>query len=176
VKAMEERGIGRPSTYAAIIKTLKDREYVILEKRVLSPTPLGETTCDALIAAFPEVMNYQFTAQVEDWLDDVSRGERDWVQALHAFYDPFAQALQAAPAKMATFPKQPRLQTAPVTAGGTSSKKRFSRRRPSAKQPADPNVLCPKCGAPMVKRHGPRGEFWGCSKYPECKGTRNIGG
>ena len=92
MKALEERGIGRPSTYAAIIKTLKDREYVILEKRVLAPTPLGEATCDALIAAFPDVMDYQFTAQVEDWLDDVSRGERDWVQALRDFYDPFALA------------------------------------------------------------------------------------
>ena len=103
VKALEERGIGRPSTYAAIIKTLKDRTYVVLEKRVLSPTELGEATCDALIAAFPDVMDYAFTAQVEDWLDDVSRGERDWVQALRAFYDPFALALQSASAKMQPF-------------------------------------------------------------------------
>jgi len=136
---------------------------------------LGETTCDALVAAFPEVMDYQFTAQVEDWLDDVSRGERDWVQALQAFYEPFAQALQAAPAKMAAFPKQPRVPAA-SREDGSPRKKRSSRRQTSAKQPADLNVLCPKCGAPMVKRHGPRGEFWGCSKYPKCKGTRNIGG
>ena len=103
VKALEERGIGRPSTYAAIIKTLKDRDYVILDKRVLSPTSLGEATCDALIAAFPDVMDYQFTAQVEDWLDDVSRGERDWVKALRDFYSPFAVALASAPPKMAAF-------------------------------------------------------------------------
>ncbi|HSD85313.1 MAG TPA: type I DNA topoisomerase, partial [Anaerolineae bacterium] len=106
VKALEERGIGRPSTYAAIIKTLKEREYVWLDKRVLAPTPLGEATCAALIAAFPDVMSYQFTAQVEDWLDDVSRGERDWVKALRDFYDPFALALASAPPKMAAFKGQ----------------------------------------------------------------------
>ncbi len=174
VKALEERGIGRPSTYAVIIKTLKEREYVALDKRVLSPTLLGEATCDALIAAFPEVMDYQFTAQVEDWLDDVSRGERDWVKALQAFYDPFAQALQAAPTKMAAFPKPSRSRAAPVAAEGSSRKKPGSRQQASTRQQPDPIVACPKCGAPMVKRTGPRGEFWGCSKYPACKGTRNI--
>ncbi len=174
VKALEERGIGRPSTYAVIIKTLKDREYVALDKWMLSPTLLGETTCDALLAAFPDVMDYQFTAQVEDWLDDVSRGERDWVKALQAFYDPFAQELQAAPAKMAAFPKPSRPRAAPVAAEGSSRKKQGSRRQASTQKQPDPNVVCPKCGAPMVKRTGPRGEFWGCSKYPACKGTRNI--
>ncbi len=170
VKALEERGIGRPSTYAAILKTLKEREYVALDKRTLFPTALGEATCDALIAAFPEVMDYQFTAQVEDWLDDVSRGERDWVKALRAFYDPFAEALQAAPAKMAAFPKQPLMRTP----AAQPRNKRVSRRRTSNRQQPDPTVTCPKCGSPMVKRSGQRGEFWGCSKYPACNGTRNI--
>ena len=171
VKALEERGIGRPSTYAAILKTLKEREYAALDKRALSPTALGEATCDALIAAFPEVMDYQFTAQVEDWLDDVSRGERDWVNALKAFYDPFAEALQAAPAKMAAFPKQ--AHTRPLAA--QPHKKRVSRRGTSPRQRPNPAVTCPKCGSPMVKRRGQRGEFWGCSKYPACNGTRSIG-
>jgi DNA topoisomerase-1 len=182
VKALEERGIGRPSTYAAILKTLKDRAYVVLDRRVLSPTPLGEATCDALVAAFPDVMDYQFTAQVEDWLDDVSRGERDWVKALRAFYDPFVQALQAAPAKMAAFPKasavtsvRPPTRDAPSDRKGASRRKRGSRQKASARNPTDPNIVCPRCGAPMVKRAGPRGEFWGCSTYPACKGTRSIG-
>jgi DNA topoisomerase-1 len=170
VKALEERGIGRPSTYAAILKTLKERTYVELEQRTLSPTTLGEATCDALIAAFPEVMDYQFTAQVEDWLDDISRGERDWVKALQAFYDPFQQALQAAPAKMAAFPRPP--QSRPVA--NSAPGKAGSRRRRAAPSQPDPNVACPKCGAPMVKRTGSRGDFWGCSKYPTCKGTRHI--
>ncbi len=193
VKALEERGIGRPSTYASIIKTLKDRDYAILDKRVLSPTPLGEATCDALIAAFPDVMDYAFTAQVEDWLDDVSRGERDWVKAMRDFYDPFALALATAPPKMATFIGQSRHSAAAPTeteAEGEASpapRKRTRRstarsqrsspaarvgKKPSAANPNAPT--CPKCGSPMVKRSGPRGEFWGCSTFPKCKGTRDL--
>jgi DNA topoisomerase-1 len=196
VKALEERGIGRPSTYAAIIKTLKDRDYVTLDRRILSPTPLGEATCAALIAAFPEVMDYQFTAQVEDWLDDVSRGERDWVKALRDFYDPFALALASAPPKMAAFKGQYRDTTAmkpEIGAEGKESTKdetprkhprrssrrsrRASSRTVTTQKPGaiDPNApTCPKCGSPMVKRTGLRGEFWGCSTFPKCKGTRNL--
>ncbi len=192
VKALEERGIGRPSTYAAIIKTLKERDYVLLDKRVLSPTPLGEATCDALIAAFPDVMDYTFTAQVEDWLDDVSRGERDWVKALRDFYDPFALALAVAPAKMMAFKGEYRSKAevksseAESTAGQTprqrtgrrasGSSRSGSRSAQSQKSiVADPSApLCPKCGSPMIKRTGPRGEFWGCSTFPKCKGTRNL--
>ncbi len=203
VKALEERGIGRPSTYAAIIKTLKDRDYVSLEKRVLAPTSLGEATCDALIAAFPDVMDYQFTAQVEDWLDDVSRGERDWVKALRDFYDPFAAALASAPPKMAAFkgmrdaPSGPPTRSVGHGQGGgmktgsaekpvrqTTRRRRASRKpkKPSGQESSDsslgpqPSALpaCPRCGSPMVKRNGPRGEFWGCSTFPKCKGTRNV--
>jgi DNA topoisomerase-1 len=185
VKALEERGIGRPSTYAAIIKTLKDRDYVVLEKRVLSPTPLGEATCDALRAAFPDVLDYQFTAQVEDWLDDVSRGERDWVKALRDFYDPFAVALTSALPKMMAFKGE--YQRAPTTKPAEEENledntprqrtRRSSSRSAKSKKPivVDPNApTCPKCGSPMIKRSGPRGEFWGCSTFPKCKGTRNV--
>jgi DNA topoisomerase-1 len=195
VKALEERGIGRPSTYAAIIKTLKDRDYVTLDKRVLSPTALGEATCDALIAAFPDVMDYHFTAQVEDWLDDVSRGERNWVKALRDFYDPFAVALASAPPKMAAFKgqyhstamanpeaeggeggsaedKTPRKRARRSSGGSRRAKsKSAAGRKPIVAEPNAP--LCPKCGSPMIKRSGPRGEFWGCSTFPKCKGTRN---
>ncbi len=190
VKALEERGIGRPSTYAAIIKTLKDRAYVILEKRVLSPTELGAATCDALIAAFPDVMDYTFTAQVEDWLDDVSRGERDWVQALRAFYDPFALALQSASAKMLPF-KRMKAETGRMKSENTDKPvRKTDQRRRASRRPKKPatsptaassfgpqpssSPTCPKCGSPMVKRTGSRGEFWGCSTYPKCKGTRNL--
>ncbi len=176
VKALEERGIGRPSTYAAILKTLKDRAYVTLEKRTLFPTALGEATCDALIAAFPDVMDYAFTAQVEDWLDEVSRGERDWVQALRAFYDPFALALQAASAKMQPF-KAAITDRGTAEISKTSNAKSRARRSRAVKAPApiDPAApVCPACGSVMVKRRGPRGEFWGCSTFPKCRGTRPI--
>jgi hypothetical protein len=142
------------------------------------------------------VLDYQFTAQVEDWLDDVSRGERDWVKTLRDFYDPFALALASAPPKLAAYKGQYRgnAVAAPEIAGGDNediedkSPRRRSRRsaggtRRSAarssesKKPiaSDPNApACPKCGSPMIKRSGPRGEFWGCSTYPKCKGTRNL--
>jgi len=185
IKALEERGIGRPSTYAAIIGVIKERDYVALDKRALYPTPLGEVTCDALVAAFPDVMDYAFTARAEEWLDDVSRGERNWVEALRAFYDPFAQSLRDAPAKMAAFRAPARSQPAPVAESKPRRKQSRGIRRPKiqtsktklprlATQSAVSGVTCPKCGSPMVERAGRNGRFYGCSRYPTCKGTRNI--
>lgn len=201
IKALEDRGIGRPSTYASIVGTLKDRAYVTLEKRQLAPTPVGESTCDALVAAFPDEMDYGFTAQVEDWLDDISRGDRDWVDALRAFYAPFSKALSEARDKMRTaapprpaaasasgdtptsdaaedgkprrrgrFTRRPRRRAAGATAGATARAKAG----PSTTHDT-PTITCPLCGAPMVKRTSQYGAFWGCSKYPACRGTRRIG-
>ena len=165
---------------------------------MLSPTPLGEATCDALIAAFPDVMDYQFTAQVEDWLDDVSRGERDWVKALRDFYDPFAVALASAPPKMAAFKGAVSRNPAEVKPEAEVGERGKRRRQDLAAQALPPEFRriasiaftssleqetdrrrsecthCPKCGSPMIKRTGPRGEFWGCSTFPKCKGTRNL--
>lgn len=172
VKALEERGIGRPSTYAGIIGTIKARDYVALEKRALYPTPLGEVTCDALVAAFPDVLDYAFTARTEDWLDDISRGERNWVSALQAFYDPFAQALRDAPGKMSAFHAP--VETGVGTSASSKPRGRKSGRKSSAAKAAVPGVACPKCGSPMVERTGKNGRFYGCSRYPACKGTRNI--
>jgi DNA topoisomerase-1 len=198
IKALEERGIGRPSTYASIMATLKVREYVLLEKRQLRPTPLGESTCDALVAAFPDMMDYGFTAQVEDWLDDVSRGENDWVKALGDFYTPFSQALQEAEAKMRAVPPPPVVSREPDAEGdnatmdllqqedaqpakhaygakrGAKRGKRGARPASQRKPPVQTDVECPKCGAPMVQRNGPNGLFLGCSRYPQCRGTRNL--
>jgi DNA topoisomerase-1 len=197
VKALEDRGIGRPSTYASIMATLKAREYVTLEKRHLTPTPLGEVTCDALIAAFPEMMDYRFTAQVEDWLDDISRGEAPWVKVLRDFYTPFAQSLASAEPKMRAFPAPERpARTAPAEDGegeeaqpranshrarwkGRASAKRSAGRgqvtkRTRAAPATETGIACPRCGAPMVQRNGPRGPFLGCSRFPKCKGTRDL--
>ncbi len=181
IKALEERGIGRPSTYASIVGTLKERAYVTLEKRQLAPTPVGESTCDALEAAFPEQMDYGFTARVEDWLDDISRGEREWVAALREFYQPFAQALNEAQDKMrAAAPPRPAARKA--NGEDDSKPRRRSPKQPrqraagaTAGQPVGaPAIVCPLCGAPMVKRTSRYGEFWGCSTYPACRGTRKI--
>jgi DNA topoisomerase-1 len=177
VKALEERGIGRPSTYASIVATLQERQYVLLEKRLLQPTPLGAATCGALLAAFPDLMDYSFTAQVEDWLDEVARGEKPWGAALREFYGPFEQALAQAPAKMAAHPRPAELPA--ELAEPTPTPKRPKRKtsgRKTAREPAavEPGVVCPLCGAPMVRRTSQYGPFLGCSRYPKCKGTRRV--
>jgi DNA topoisomerase I len=187
IKALEDRGIGRPSTYASILSTLKTREYVALEKRQLRPTSLGEVTCDALVAAFPDMMDYGFTAQVEDWLDDVSRGETEWIKALDDFYGPFSVALSAAESKMRKVSESaPAYAKPPNTdndSANTATGKRPAKRTRSARRSKSTSgvssktqvdIACPKCGAPMVQRTGPRGAFLGCSRYPKCKGTRNV--
>jgi DNA topoisomerase-1 len=192
IKALEDRGIGRPSTYAAIMATLKARAVVVLEKRFLRPTAQGEAVCDGLVAAFPQVMDYGFTAQVEDWLDDVSRGDISWVKVLHDFYTPFAQALGEAEAKLRSVPhptaesvaasQQDAGETTSHSAGKSSKPRRSrgtagKRTRTTKKLKPAPvltSVICPICGAAMIQRTGPHGSFLGCSTYPKCKGTRKI--
>jgi DNA topoisomerase-1 len=165
IKALEERGIGRPSTFAGMVATIKAREYAAVDKRCLYPTPLGELTCDALVAAFPAVMDYGFTAQVEDWLDDISRGEREWVAVLREFYGPFAQALEAA---KVTIKQVRRAADAPPV--------KRTRKKQAAAAPVvmEPDSVCPLCGAAMVRRTSRYGTFLGCSKFPACRGTRKL--
>ena len=177
VKALEDRGIGRPSTYASIVATLKERTYVLLEKRLLQPTPLGTATCEALVAAFSDLMNYTFTAQVEDWLDEVARGEKNWVTALREFYGPFSEALALAPAKMAAIPRPEGSTARTVRRGAAARKPRgktATRRKAQDPVTHEPGVVCPLCGAPMVKRTSQYGPFLGCSKFPRCKGVRRL--
>jgi DNA topoisomerase-1 len=141
VKALEDRGIGRPSTYAAIISTIQDRGYVELKEKRFHPTELGAIVNDQLVKHFPQVLDVDFTAGVEDKLDEIAEGERGWVEVLQEFYDPFVQALQAAEEQM-------------------------ERVRP---EPKVTEEVCPNCGKPMLLRQGRFGEFLGCSGYPECK-------
>lgn len=192
IKALEDYGIGRPSTYAAIMATLKNHDYVSLEKRLLRPTSLGEATCDSLVAAFPQMMDYGFTALVEDWLDAISRGESDWVKTLHDFYTPFSVALSGAEALMRAMPS-PSQEAKPASddAGDTERSTRSSqstgrkRRRSAAvkttgkkasrhSSAVTTDLKCPVCGSPMVKRKGPHSLFFGCSTYPKCRGTRRV--
>jgi DNA topoisomerase-1 len=141
VKALEERGIGRPSTYAAIISTILERNYVQLEEKRFRPTELGSVVNDLLVKHFPKILDVAFTAHVEEELDDIAEGERKWVDVLKEFYGPFEQALGAAEQQMERVKPQPQ-----VT-----------------------DQECPKCGRPMLLRQGRFGEFLGCSGYPECK-------
>jgi hypothetical protein len=141
VKALEERGIGRPSTYASIISTIQDRGYVELLEKRFHPTELGAIVNDQLVKHFPQILDVDFTAGVEDKLDHIAEGERGWVEVLQEFYDPFVVALQTAEETMERVKPEPK-----VT-----------------------DEVCPNCGKPMLLRQGRFGEFLGCSGYPECK-------
>jgi DNA topoisomerase-1 len=142
VKALEENGIGRPSTYAPILSTLQDRGYVHREGRALIPQELGFVVNDMLIEHFADVFDPTFTATMEEELDEVARGEIEWEPVVRQFYDP----LQA---KLANAAEAPRVEE--VT-----------------------DVMCEKCGKPMIKRWGRFGQFLACSGFPECKSTRPI--
>ena len=146
VKAMEERGIGRPSTYAPTIGVLLARNYVTKENNSLHPTQLGATVSDLLTQFFTGIMNPDFTAQMEEKLDEVSQGERDWVPMLQEFYGPFAQDLLNANENM------PRV------------------------KPDDEatDEVCENCGLPMVIKTGRFGRFMACTGYPQCRTTRQI--
>ena len=147
VKTLEEHGIGRPSTYASIISTLQDREYVTLDKRRFKPTDVGRIVNKFLTEHFTRYVDYDFTAHLEDELDEISRGEREWVPVMREFWEPFKALVE--------------------------DKDRNVDRKDVTHEPLDEK--CPKCGAPLSIRLGRRGRFVGCTAYPECDYTRNVG-
>lgn len=146
VQELEKLGIGRPSTYAAILSTLHERKYVQDQERKLVPTELGTTINSLLIEHFPDLLDVQFTAQLEDKLDQIEEGQQDWVQTLHDFYEPFAVTLENATHKM----------------------------RNIKREVEETDEVCEKCQRPMVIRWGRFGRFMACSGYPECKNTREL--
>ena len=146
VKALEENGIGRPSTYAAIISTILDRGYVEREAKRLHPTQLGFVVNDMLVEHFDRVFEVGFTARMEEVLDRIANGEADWIKELHDFYGPFSKLVEAAGANM----------------------------QRQAVEPVKLDEPCPVCGQPLVIREGRFGSFIGCSDYPTCKYTRPI--
>ena len=145
IKVLEEKGIGRPSTYAPTISTIMDRHYVLKEDGKLKPTTLGTTVCDLLTEFFNEVMDTSFTARMEDELDQVASGQREWVPMLEDFYGPFQKSLDVAAETM------PRVRVEEAT-----------------------EEVCEKCGQPMVIKTGRFGRFIACSNYPTCKNTRPV--
>src|SRR6059058_5078460 len=148
IKALEELGIGRPSTYASILGTIiNDRGYVHRERRTLSPTELGMAVTDKLIPYFQDIMNVEFTAQMEDNLDKIEEGERKWVDTVREFYEPFKRDLARAKREMAS---------------------------EKAGEPA--GEACPECGKELLRRRGRFGMFLACSAYPDCRYTRDLNG
>ncbi len=147
VKALEKQGIGRPSTYAQIIQTLSDRNYVELEKRRFATTPLGETVAQVLIRVFPDIFTVDFTSSMEAELDKVEEGELEWQKVLEDFYTPFSSQLREGEARSDEIIRE-------------------------IVQADD--AVCDKCGQPMVVKWNRYGRFLGCSAYPECRNTRSI--
>jgi DNA topoisomerase-1 len=146
VKALEEKGIGRPSTYAAILSTIQDRKYVSKKEGKFSPTELGVIVNDLLVERFTELMDIGFTARMEKKLDHIEDGKIEWVKVVKDFYNPFHKKLTEA------------LQI------------------PGKVKPKDipTEEVCQKCGRPMVIRWGRHGRFMACSGFPECKNTKPL--
>ena len=144
VKTLEEKGIGRPSTYAAIISTIQDRDYVQKIENKFRPTELGVLVNTLLVNHFPVIMDVAFTAKMEEELDKIEEGQMPWVDAVRDFYKPFNESLEKAQAEMKDF-------KAELT-------------------PTD--ITCEKCGKPMVIKWGRNGQFLACSGYPDCKNTK----
>ena len=196
VKALEEHGIGRPSTYASIIKTLQDREYVVLDRRRFMPTDVGRVVSRFLTTHFTRYVDYGFTAGLEDELDAISRGEEDWRLLMRGFWQPFLEQVDE---KTRTVTRQevttePLDETCPKPGCGRPLVIRLGKRGRfvgctgyfDKENPCDytrdlgedgertePEVIegrtCPKCGGNLVVRTGRYGKFAGCAAYPECK-------
>lgn len=143
IKALEEYGIGRPSTYAATITTITSREYVKREAKTLYPTELGEVMTNLLKERFPKIINYKFTAQMEENLDEVEHGQEEWVELLDEFYSDFDKTLKKAKEEM----EGVKLQL----------------------KEDQTDIICDKCGRQMVVKVGRYGKFIACPGYPECK-------
>ena len=147
IKELEENGIGRPSTYASIMQTILGKEYVQEDpQKRLYPTELGMLVTDLLVASFPDILNVDFTAGMEEDLDSIEEGNRNWVDVMRRFYEPFSKDLDKAGVEM--------------------------RNVKSEERPTD--VKCDQCGETMVIKWGRRGEFLACRSYPECKSTKNF--
>ena len=148
IKALEENGIGRPSTYAATISTITGREYVVREGKTLKPTELGEVSTQLMKDRFPKIVNVKFTAQVENNLDEVQSGKVDWVQTLHDFYGDFEKTLKQAKEEMQGVKIQ--------------------------LKEDETDIICEKCGRRMVIKTGRYGKFIACPGYPECKNIKKL--
>ena len=193
VKMLEERGIGRPSTYAQILSTILDREYARRERGTLFPTDLGMQVNDLLVPHFPEVMDVEFTAQLEESLDRIEEGDTDWVETVEAFYKQFSRDLKSAGKKMDNLKRGMETGEACPDCGKPLVEKwgRFGKflacsaypdckytkdlsggREKPVDEPTD--EICPTCGKPMVIKHGRFGKFIACSGYPECKTTKPV--
>ena len=194
VKELEKLGIGRPSTYAQIISTLRDRKYVEMKQKRFHPTALGETVAKMLVKLFPDLFDVRFTSEMETGLDRIEEGEQDWRQLLEEFYEPFQRQLAEGERKSDEVLRE-------VVAADAEScpqcgkplQLRWSRHgrffgctgypectytkpldRKERKEPKPIGRSCPQCGGELVEREGRLGAFIACSNYPKCKHTEPV--
>jgi DNA topoisomerase-1 len=146
IRDLEEKGIGRPSTYATILSNLQDREYVEKRENRYFPSELGTVVTDLLKGSFPDILNTEFTAEMENQLDEIEEGKADWKKTLTQFWKPFEQTLEKAKEQMKNIKRQ--------------------------EVPTD--LKCSKCDHPLVIKWGKLGSFLACSNYPECKNTQDF--
>jgi DNA topoisomerase-1 len=149
VKELEAKGIGRPSTYAVIIDTLRARKYVTSQKKQFAPTSLGETVWSILKSCFSGIFDVEFTARMEEDLDRIESGQDDWREVIEEFYDPFSKNLGEVKDKVGEL---------------------------KASLEKDSDIVCEVCGKPMIEKWGRMGKFLACTGFPECKSTRPLPG
>jgi DNA topoisomerase I len=194
IKMLERHGIGRPSTYAPILQTIIGRGYARDENRRLYPADLGMHVTDLLKGHFQEIVDLNFTARVEERLDEIAHGDTEWPDVIKEFYDPFIKKLAIAQTAITTKPYEPKESGEMCVKCGAPMlirESRFGRYMSCKTYPACKNKIsldaagkkivpevtdkmCEKCGKPMVKRFGRRGPFLACSGYPDCKSTCSI--
>jgi DNA topoisomerase-1 len=183
VKLMEEKGIGRPSTYATTIKTLQTRGYVTSKGGVLTPTETGIRTTVVLNKYFPEILSTEYTANMESELDKIEEGQETKLQAMNDFYGPFIEKYTKVQETMYKDPAQPTGEMCPVCGSPLVIKKsrygsfvacsnypkcKYIKKEPKA-EPKYTGEMCPECGKPLVERKDRKGQtFIGCSGYPAC--------
>jgi len=183
IKELEKRGIGRPSTYASIITTIQSRNYVVKEQKSFAPTAIGLAVTDFLVANFETVMAYEFTANMEDKLDEIAEGKHEWVKVVGDFYTPFEKKVKEVEetgervkvAVESTGEKCPECKEGEVVirtgrfgkflSCSTYPECKYTKQH---KEYADGHK-CPDCGGAVVVKGSRRGKFYGCENYPKCK-------
>jgi DNA topoisomerase-1 len=146
IKELEDQGIGRPSTYHTIISTIQDRKYVEKVEGRFKPTELGEIVNELLVTHFPDVLNVEFTARMEQELDEIEEGDKKWVDTVRDFYEPFNKRLEKAQHEM----------------------------RDIKREETPTEIVCDQCSLPMVIRWGKNGRFLACTGYPDCRNTKEF--
>jgi DNA topoisomerase-1 len=201
VKELEENGIGRPSTYTAILSTIREKDYVGLSKGYFKPNELGFIVNDLLVENFPDVFDVEFTARMEDDLDRIEAAELDAPSILSRFYDPFKEELDTAAKNMLSvkgvgFPTDlscPQCNSRLHIKMGKNGhfiacskypdctySRDYTRDKKGRVRPVEPegetmDMVCEKCGKPMVVKHGKYGNFFACTGFPDCRNTISIG-